>query len=271
MDDLTNRLARLAAVPTSAALGAAGFVRRARPFHPAGIAFVGTWTAADDTLSPLEPSRPWPVVVRLSKGVGLPGRVPDVLGLAIRIVDLRGSGEHQDLLLASSGSDGWRRHLLWPTSDHGEAEYSSLLPYQTPLGEGILWARARLADGAPTPHSLEEAAERAQRGELDFVVGVVTESRDHLLGEVKIDERLDPETAEALRFDPMNARPDLCPSGPLQQFREQAYRVSQRLRPTPEGDDEATEDAVRQEATGGFDSEPEADSTGGCNELAEHL
>lgn len=248
MDDLTNRLARLAAVPASAALGAVGAVRRARPFHPTGVAFVGTWTAADDTLAPLEPSRPWPVVVRLSKGVGLPGRIPDVLGLAIRIADLRGAGEHQDLLLSSSGSDGWRRHLLWPTSDHGEAEYSSLLPYRTPLGEGVLWARARLADGTDTPRSLEEAAERAERGELDFVVGVVTESRDHLLGEVKVDERLDPQAAEALRFDPMNARPDLSPTGALQELRERAYRVSQRFRPTPEGDDEATEEALKQEA-----------------------
>jgi hypothetical protein len=249
--DLTKRLASLAAVPAAAALGALGAVRRARAFHPTGVALTGTWTAADELIPPLGPSRPWPVVVRLSKGVGLPGSVPDVLGLAVRIVDLYGQDEHQDLLLSSSGSSGAGRILLRPTSDHGHATYSSLVPYDTPAGSGALWARAELAEGAEPPRTVEQAADRALAGELTFVVGVGTEDRERLLGELHLHERLADDLAEGLRYDPMNAGPALCPTGPLQELRERAYRASQRFRPTPEPDAAATEEAVEQEAVGG--------------------
>ena len=250
MPELTRRLAGLAAIPAAAAFGGLGALRRARAFHPVGIAFIGTWTAADDLVPPLEPSRPWPVVVRLSKGVGLPDTVPDVLGLAIRIVDLHGRGQHQDLLFASSGARGIGRMLLRPTADHGHATYSTVVPYETPIGKGLLWAQARLTGDGEAPRSLATAAERAEAAQLTFTIGLVTEDRDHLLGEVVIDERLDADVGEALRFDPMNAGPPLCPTGALQELRERAYRASQRFRPTPEGDDEATEQAVMQEATG---------------------
>jgi hypothetical protein len=113
----------------------------------------------------------------------------------------------------------------------------------------MLWARAELADGASTPHTLDEAADRALAGELHHLVGLVTESLDRLLGEVRLHERLDPDVAEALRFDPLNAGPRLRPTRALQDLRERAYRASQRFRPTPEGDAEATDQAVAQEAT----------------------
>jgi hypothetical protein len=250
MASLTNRLAATAAVPTAAALGLLGAVRRKRAFHPSGIAFLGTWTATDDLLPPLAPTQPWPVVVRLSKGVGLPGSVPDVLGLAIRIVDLHGLGRHQDLLLASSGSRGVGRMILRPTTDHGGTWYSSLVPYETPVGDGVLWAHAELAAGAEPPHTLEAAAARVEAGELSYLIGVTTPERDRLLGEVRIDERLDADAAEALRFDPENAGPGLRPTGALQELRERAYHASQRFRPTPGDDDRTTADAVAAEATG---------------------
>jgi hypothetical protein len=242
--DLQRRAAAVAAVPAAVALGALGAVRRARAFHPRGMALTGTWTAVDDLLDPLIPSRPWPVVVRLSKGVGLPGALPDVLGLAVRLVDLRGRDEHQDLLLSSAS-----HRILRPTNDFGHVTYSSILPYETPAGRGELWARAQLAEGRGTPHSLDEAADAALAGDLTFVVGVDTPGRERLLAEIHLHERLDPDVAEGLRFDPLNARPDLRPTGAVQELREKAYRASQRFRPTPEGDAEATDEAVEQEAT----------------------
>jgi hypothetical protein len=249
MPDLSNRLASLAGLPAAAAVGALGLVRRRRAFHPVGIGLTGTWLAADDTLDPLAPSRPWPVVARLSKGVGLPGSVPDVLGLAVRLPDLHGPDRHQDLLFASSGAGGIGRVLLRPTNDHGHAWYSTLVPYDTPIGRGALWARAELVDGAHVPHTPEEAAEQALAGDLHFVVGVDTGERDHLLGEVRLHERLAPEATEGLQFDPSNAGPGLRPTGFVNELRERAYRVSQRVRPTPEDDGDVTEEAVRQEAT----------------------
>src|SRR3712207_4085587 len=92
--------------PTIPLFGAAAALRRARVFHPVGVALTGTWTAADDTVRLLSPSRPWPVIVRISKGAGTPGRTPDVLGVAIRLAELHGHGRHQDLLFASSREEG---------------------------------------------------------------------------------------------------------------------------------------------------------------------
>jgi hypothetical protein len=248
VNDIAHRLAALASLPTAAALGALGALRRARAFHPAGVALTGTWTAADDLLEPLGPGRPWPIVARLSKGVGLPGRTPDVLGLAVRIPDVSHPGDHQDLLVSSSGTGPLGRTVLRPTNDHGHASYSSLVPYQTPLGRAIVWARAEV-DGDDEPRTLEEAADLATSGTLHYVVGLATDSRDHLLGEVRLHERLDPQVGESLRFDPLNAALGLRPTGVLQTVRERAYHASQALRPTPEPPDEATEAAVEREAT----------------------
>ena len=169
--------AAVAGPVAAGALGLLAAVRRGRAFHPTGVAFTGTWTAADETLPTLVPSRPWPVIVRLSKGVGLPGQLPDVLGLAIRIADLSAPGDHQDLLLASSGDSRTTRHLLVPTSDHGSARYSTLTPYRTPLGEGVLWAQAALEEGTEPPRTLEAAARCALDGRLHHDVGVAVDDR----------------------------------------------------------------------------------------------
>src|SRR5687767_2102368 len=131
-EDLIRRTLTYAGPIAAVPLGALATLRQGRAFHPTGTAFTGTWEAADETIEPLVPARPWPVVVRLSKGVGLPGRLPDVLGLAVRIADVKSRGDHQDLLFASSGSSGLSQHVLAPTSDHGGAHYSTITPYRTP-------------------------------------------------------------------------------------------------------------------------------------------
>jgi hypothetical protein len=92
------------------------------------------------------------VTVRVSRATGLPARLPDIHGLAVRVP--LPDGRHGDLLLASTGLGPRGRFLLRPER-HPRA-LTTLLPYVTPTGslllaatpqaEGrydLLWARVR--------------------------------------------------------------------------------------------------------------------------------
>jgi hypothetical protein len=113
-------------------IGAASKLRGERVLHPKGQAFGATvtvlpaagWLGVALAAGPAERS----AVVRLSRAVGLPDRLPDVLGLAVRIFDADGHGGVQDLMLASSGRRAGLRHLLAPRRDPLRATYTSITP-----------------------------------------------------------------------------------------------------------------------------------------------
>lgn len=98
-------------------------------------------------------------LLRLSRAIGLPYAIPDVLGFALRICDADGAGGVQDLLLASSGSRPLLRHALAPKRDPLTSSYSSLTPFEvgprrllvaafprnTGVGHGIEGSRFELA------------------------------------------------------------------------------------------------------------------------------
>ena len=77
------------------------------------------------------------VLLRFSRSVGLPERLPDVLGLAVR-VSLE-EGGRGDLLLATTGAGRWGRFLLRLARRRG-AFYSSLFPYRSFAGPLLLAA-----------------------------------------------------------------------------------------------------------------------------------
>ena len=85
------------------------------------------------------------VVVRLSRAIGLPGGLPDIHGLAIRI-PLEGGG-HGDLLFASTGWGRLSRFVLTASRSPQGRPMTTLLPYQAPSGPLLLGARA---DGTET-------------------------------------------------------------------------------------------------------------------------
>jgi hypothetical protein len=118
----------IAALPIRA--GAA--LRRRRLFHPVGV-------LADGALQRLAPPgeglplTSGEVVGRVSKGVGLPGGVPDIAGLAWRM-----SPQWDVLLASTSGS----RLALAPVRKWSGATFSSLMPLQ--FEGGVWWLRGRL-------------------------------------------------------------------------------------------------------------------------------
>lgn len=103
-------------------------LRRARIFHPRGVTLAGRLHVTGE--GPL-PSGETDCAVRLSKGLGTPGGVPDVLGVALRVL----GEEPFDALLASTlGTRGWRTVALAPAASWGRLRLSSLMPWQD--GEG---------------------------------------------------------------------------------------------------------------------------------------
>lgn len=124
-----------------AAFVALQIVRPPRPIHAHGLVLSGhiSWFARS-TVSGIE----WidspagtrePVVGRLSRSLGLPSVLPDVIGLALRIDS---GGMPVDIELASTGLRVPSRFLLVPRRSPSRARYTTLLPYRAPAGDPIL-------------------------------------------------------------------------------------------------------------------------------------
>jgi hypothetical protein len=137
------RVADIAGLPIQA--GAA--LRGARLFHPDGVLARGTLTRVAAAGVGL-PMADCDVVARVSKGVGLPGTVPDVLGLAIRMPPHPGDHAPWDVLLAgAAGTNSIARTIPFPARALGSAVLSSLQPLHH--DGGSWWLRARVAPKTP--------------------------------------------------------------------------------------------------------------------------
>jgi hypothetical protein len=102
-------------------------LRSARAFHPSGRMYEGVLAIDGD--GPL-PSGESPALVRLSRGVGLPTAVPDVLGIAVRVRPLHPAPI--DVLCTSTlAGEGPGRWALAPARRWGRATFSSLMPWES--------------------------------------------------------------------------------------------------------------------------------------------
>ena len=134
-------LPRAAGTALATAFASLTRLRGAKPIHPRGSVVAAT-------VHRTGAARPWgsawldeagqdAALVRLSRSVGLPGPLPDVLGLALRT---RGPGGAHDVLLASTGTGALTRFLLVPRRDAARSGYTSVLPYRSPRGPVLLAA-----------------------------------------------------------------------------------------------------------------------------------
>ncbi|MDQ3987323.1 MAG: hypothetical protein M3280_12605 [Actinomycetota bacterium] len=219
---------------SAATFAALAALRRNRVFHPVGEAYFGTLdlrTAGADILELRFLDGTHRVIVRFSRGAGVPEPVPDVLGLAIKI-PAAGSGEiEQDLLLASSASAPGARNLLIPVRSFFRCTYSSILPYRAGVAQVLFGARAisSLRDRKGDFADLERAG---VDGDLHFEILVARLTGAWVkIGSLSVQQHCDQETARALRFNPWNTNPELQPAGPLNTLRRSTYKASQRARP----------------------------------------
>lgn len=199
---------------TGAVFGGLSAVRRARIFHPRGDARTATVTIApgDHPLHVLAGNHD--AIVRCSRGVGLPAPVPDIHGVAIKLLNAHGTGAHHDLLLASSAAPVGARHLLVPVAEWAAPPtYSSIVRYRTAGGERFL------VGAAPD-------------GDDRFVLATSTVASPwEVVGEVRLDASLDEDASDALRFSPWHTGGGITPVGILNRLRRAAYPASQEARP----------------------------------------
>jgi hypothetical protein len=146
---LLDSLGRAASTGGGAALGAvfrtAGALRPARkPLHPVGRVVSGRLrrhgSGADTGVAFLDERGDQPVLVRESRSLGLPGPLPDIQGLAVRVTNPDGSSG--DLLFASTGWGRLARFVLTPSSTTYGRPMTTLFPYRSPAGALLLGARS---------------------------------------------------------------------------------------------------------------------------------
>jgi hypothetical protein len=215
MADPASAAGRVVAAP----LGALARLRRGKPMHPRGAVF--------DAVLERRGSRPewgvpWldevasePVLVRFSRGAGLPSAVPDLLGLAVRLPE-----GPIDLLLSTTGRGPLLRWVPLPRRD-AAAVYTSIMGYRSDAGT-LRFAALPEDDTLPSDPEDVAAAVR-ERSRVFTLAAARGPGRWRPLGRLILTgprEPLDPD----VRFDAVqHPPPGLAADGPMARFRAPAY------------------------------------------------
>ena len=205
-------------------------IRRKRIFHPVGVLANGSIERTADPGDGL-PVRSSDVFGRVSKAVGLPGGLPDIVGLAWRMPPHSPAATPWDVLLASAGTGTSLRFLLRPVSSWSGVSLSSLMPLR--YNDQNWWIIARLAThisaGGVSLGSVEEQiAAGGVRFDIDQACGM-EEFRP--LARLTLDQVIQDDT-RGVAFDPTtHSAPGvtLFP-GWLNNLRRDAYDRSRRGR-----------------------------------------
>jgi hypothetical protein len=210
-------------------------VRGARIFHPDGVGYTAMLRVDRPHAYPGVPLLERPgehaALIRFSRGAGLPEPLPDVLGLALRLVDLHGPERHQDFLLATSADGPLVHHLLLPgVGGFFGQSFSSLLLYRLGGRVRVVGARAT----APFPGGragLPDLVAAADGGNLRYQLALAPLARRWTgIGELIVGDRIPDSQTERLKFDPWNTGGGIRPVGPLMGLRRPAYRGSRKGR-----------------------------------------
>jgi hypothetical protein len=214
-DATTGWARRLGASTGGAALAAAtrsiAFLRPAsKPLHPVGVTLTGRLTrrGSDEPTGVVWLDEPGQdeVVVRLSRAVGLPSALPDIHGLAMRVL----GEETGDLLLASTGWGRLGRYVLTFGMRPEARPLTSLLPYRTDVGAVVLGARA----GESGTYELSWA-----RYDGDW----------HPFATLALSDQ--PAAEQAISFDPvLHQIPGLAQYPTVVRLREPSYLLARRSR-----------------------------------------
>jgi len=226
-------VAAAAGVGVGAALALVAAARRGKAVHPHGEVYaarlvVGGVPAAPAAAHLLATAGEHAALVRFSRSLGLPRRVPDLLGMSIRVLGAYGGGLHQDFLLVSSIDRPVLHHLFLPAKDVQQRPYSSSLPYRAGTQRFVVGALPDPDSPRPTGATeLERVRLAAATGRLRFQLAVAAPmARFTPVAELHVGAPL-PAAADALRFLPLNAGGGLEPLRLLNEMRRYAYPMSQ--------------------------------------------
>lgn len=183
-------------------------LRHPRPVHPRGLILTGgiEWlprrsAAGVDWIDAPHGERP--VLARLSRSIGLPTRLPDVIGVALRIASTSTDGDDfGDLLLASTGLGVPSRFALTPNFSPASARFSSIIPYQGDLGRVLVAARTLTAPSLPVAPSEQAKALDGDVWVLQLMHASPT-SRWHPFANVTLTREGESSVDTDVRFDPV--------------------------------------------------------------------
>lgn len=205
-----------------AAFEATSSLRRARTFHPRGIVVQQEVIIPTDAGPPGFPDGSRDVIVRMSRGIGLPGSFPDIPGLAIRFVDAGGPEVHQDLLLATTFDGRLGRTVLRPTTSFTSGRFTSLLPYDAG-GQRVVFG-ADIDTGGSRAHDIDELAAVLADRPVEITLHWATPTSPwRTIGTLVLGPTDQIADLPSLAFDVTNCVPGIRPAGFLNQLRPAAY------------------------------------------------
>ncbi|MEE6296005.1 hypothetical protein [Georgenia wangjunii] len=209
-------------------LGAVGALRRAKPLHPRGTVHAATLERAGLARDGAGSSRRGGVPltdeagrdeghVRISRAMGLPEPLPDILGAAVRLPGRDGT---VDLLFATTGVGILTRYVLLPRRD-AHTPMTTLMPLRTPSGP----LQLRLTPvPSPTP-----SATRAWEMSASSPGSRRWEPFARLVAST---DPVGPDSDPPLRFDPVGNIPAGTSQYPwIARVRDPAYVLARRRAP----------------------------------------
>ncbi|MFE6225879.1 hypothetical protein [Microtetraspora glauca] len=169
--------------------------------------------------------------MRWSRAAGLPGRLPDGLGLALKVEDAAGPDRPLDLLLTSSGSGSLTRHVPLPRTDALAGPYSTLSGYRFPDRVRVIAAFPdEPGRGLPARPS-ELAAALARRPARFRLCAAARGEPWRQFAALSVHTALPAPAPLTVAFDPYAASlTDLQPTDTLRPLREAAYAGSRQGR-----------------------------------------
>ncbi|MEV6618124.1 phosphodiesterase [Streptomyces sp. NPDC051051] len=217
--------------------------RSAPALHPHGVLCSGTLavTGRSDTgwgVPWLDRPGPYRTTVRWSRALGLPRRLPDGLGLAVRVENVDGLSNALDLLFTSSRSGRLGRHLPLLRPDALGGPYSTLLSYRVGDRERVLAAfPVPGPDGSPDdtmPTLWQQLARRPVRFDLR---AAASDEPWRTFATLSLEAVHTAPAARTVSYDPYtHSLPGLHPTGRLRRLRDAAYASSRQGRTGGERD-----------------------------------
>ncbi|MHA7282139.1 hypothetical protein [Arthrobacter sp. TMS2-4] len=181
-------------------------IRRHRPIHARGLRLDGTVVIHEHGLRSGiawidRPGRS-PATARVSRSVGTPDGLPDIMGLAVR-VHHPGNGSapstFSDILFSSTGWSFPGRFVLVPRLSVSRAPFSTMMPYRGEDGPVLLGARTLSPTDLPASLGALERALGPSAWQLGLFFATPVGSWQHF-GTLTL--ALDPDAEEEdLRFD----------------------------------------------------------------------
>ncbi len=209
-------------------------VRHRRVFHPLGVLASGRIerVAPSGIGLPVESTE---VIGRVSKGVGVPGELPDLIGLAWRLPPQGPGAKPWDILTVSTGSGALTRFALRPTLSWSAPALTTLMPLRH--NDRWWWLRAKMTTPMGGGLGLDVLRDAIDGAGVQFDVGQANGlDAFEPLARLTLDVVIPTDTEHDVSFDPVrNTGPGL-PLGPewLANLRGRAYQRSRAGRVAPD-------------------------------------